>query len=90
MLATRRFPRDRDGGALFPRIVERRPRPGDVHPLAYGYLSALLNYQRVDYVYGLRKIELRPRVSSQVGDPYGFYRRSERLIVLYSVPPSRW
>jgi hypothetical protein len=90
-LAASRVERDREGQPLLlPRVVERRPRQGDVHPLNNKYLSALLRYQRIDYLYGLRQIELRPRVSAQVGDPYGLYRRRERLIVLYSVPPARW
>jgi hypothetical protein len=89
-LAANRIERDRSEKPVLPRIVERRPKEGDVHPLTSKYLSALLRYQRIDYLYGLRQIELRSRVSHQVGDPYGFYRRREKLIVLYSVPPTRW
>ena len=89
-LAATRIERDRNGKLLLPRVVERRPRHGDVHPLTRKYLSVLLRYQRIDYLYGLKQIELRPRMSDRVADPYGFYSSGEKLIVLYSVPPTRW
>ena len=39
----------------------------------------------LEYLYGLKQIELRPR-ADQVGNPYGFYSPGEKLIVLYSAP----
>jgi hypothetical protein len=81
-----RIQRNREGKVIFPRLVERRPRPGDLHPLPKKLLDVLLRYQQIDYLNGLKRIELRPRTSEQVGKPFGFYLRSERLIVLYSMP----
>ncbi len=89
-LAASRIQCDRNGKLVLPRVIERRPRHGDIHPLNRTSLLSVLRYQRIDYLYGLRRIELRPRVSKQVGDPYGFYLGAEKLIVLYSVPPTRW
>ena len=39
----------------------------------------------VEYWHGLTAIELRARTDS-VGEPFAFYRISERIIVLYSLP----
>jgi hypothetical protein len=89
-LAATRIERDRSGKPLLPRIVERRPRHGDVHALSKRFLSVLLRYQRIDYLYGLRQIELRPRVANAVGHPYGTYLPTEQVVVLYSVPADRW
>jgi hypothetical protein len=57
-----------------------------VHPLPKKHLGVLLRYQRIDYLNGLKRIELRPRISKGVGHPFGFHLRAERLIVLYSAP----
>ena len=44
-----------------------------------------MRFVPLEYLYGLNQIELRPRVDD-VGQPYGFYSPSEKLIVLYSAP----
>jgi hypothetical protein len=38
----------------------------------------------------LRRIELRSRISNDVGAPYGRYWPGEQFIILYSVPADRW
>jgi hypothetical protein len=88
-IAQRRFPRDREGRLILPRVVERNPAPGDVHPLSRAHLIPLLRHQPADYVYGLTRVELRPRVGA-VADPFGYYLPKARIVVLYSVPATEW
>ncbi len=90
IIAARRFPRDREGRPILPRVIKRAPRPGDVHPLTRQHISNFLRYLPVDYVYGLRRVELRGRTSEEIGDPYGYYLNGEKTIVLFSVPPDLW
>jgi hypothetical protein len=85
-LATRTV--ERAGGRFLPRIVEREPRLGDVHPLPSGVLRRFLGWVPLAYLHSLRRIELRPRVSERVGRPFGLYDPSERMIILYSLPLS--
>ena len=68
-----------------PRVIERRPRHGDIHPVPKDLLEALLVIVPPEYVHGLRCIELRAR-QGPVGYPYASYRRSEKVVVVYSVP----
>ena len=68
------------------RIVERRPRRGDVHPMDGKEFRWVLPLVPREYLYGLRRIELRPRKSNIVGMPFGLYRRREKAIILYSLP----
>jgi hypothetical protein len=70
-----------------PRIVTRRPRRGDRHPISARALRGILQREvPIEYLNGLERIELRPRTSAVVGDPFGCYLRDERVIILYSLP----
>jgi hypothetical protein len=89
-LARWHYPRNPDHYLIRPRVIEREPRPGDIHPLPQSDLRAFLGVVPIDYTYNLRFVELRPRVSEEIGHPYGFYRFKERMIVLYSVPAREW
>lgn len=80
-----RFPVDAEGRPIFPRIVRRRPRPGDVHPIERKQMGGLMALVPPEYLYGLNRVELRPRVD-EVGKPYGYYSPGEKFIVLYSTP----
>lgn len=71
-----------------PRVVRFRPRNGDVHPVEATVLRAKLLRLPLEYLYGLKRIELRAR-PGLVGQPYGYYRIGAKLIVLYSMP-LRW
>jgi len=73
----------------FPRVVERKPRRGDVHALSPTAIRAFLRALPVVQLHGLRRIELRARVDD-VGAPFALYRREERDIILYSLPPGEW
>jgi hypothetical protein len=73
----------------FPRIVERKPRRGDVHPLSPAAIRAFLRALPAEQLHGLRRVELRARVDD-VGAPFAIYRREERDIILYSLPPDEW
>jgi hypothetical protein len=88
--AARRFPRDREGNGILPRVIEREPRIGDVHPLRKQHIVAFLHKLPIDYLYGLKRIELRPRPSDEIGKPYGCYLVDEKIIILYSVPALQW
>jgi hypothetical protein len=75
-----------------PRIVQRRPYQGDVHPVDKKHLQRMLTWIPFDmwreYLHGLKRIELRAR-NGLVGKPYGYYRRADKTIVLFSLP-MRW
>ena len=81
--------RDRAGLRVLPRVVQRKPRAGDVHPLKPEMLRVCLQVVPAAYLYGLKLVELRPR-QGDVGAPYGEYRGGEKLIRLYSCPPRVW
>jgi len=73
----------------FPRVVTRKPRRGDAHPLSATAIRAFLRGLPPAQLRGLRQIELRAR-THDVGDPFAIYRREERDIILYSLPPGEW
>lgn len=84
--ARRRLRRDPDGSIELPRIVWRRPRSGDRHPLSAAVIRKVLQREvPIEYLNGLARIELRPR-SADVGQPYAWYLPDERTILLYSLP----
>ncbi len=72
-----------------PRVVARKPRHGDVHPLSAAEVRAFLAKLPVAQLDQLRRIELRAR-EGDVGHPFALYRREERDIILYSTPPDEW
>ena len=84
--AARRIARDEDGSPVIPRVIVRRARRGDIHPLPGQILRDFLKLVPIEYLYGLRDIELRARESEEIGRPFGYYRPSEKAIVLYSLP----
>lgn len=89
VIAARNFRRDREDEPILPRIVERPPRRGDVHPLTRSALLKILPQMPISYLYGLRRVELRPRLAG-VGHPFGRYRSVEKAVILYSLPPDEW
>jgi hypothetical protein len=84
------MPRDRFGQVVLPRVIERPPRPGDVHPLDRRTLLKLLPTLPLRFLHGLRGIELRARDSKEVGHPFGTYQPYFKLIRLYSTPYPDW
>ena len=84
--ARRRIRRYSDDSIRLPRIIERRPARGDIHPLTRKTLTDLLPHVPIEYVNGLDRIELRPRAQPNIGRPYGSYWIDERAIILYSLP----
>jgi hypothetical protein len=78
-----------DDGRAEPRIVECKPRRGDVHPLSAAQLRRILARVPSEQRLGLARIELRARTGS-VGKPFAEYRRDERVILLYSLPADGW
>jgi len=87
--AASRVPFNRSGRAIMPRIVEHPPRPNDVHLLDRKSLLRLLPALPLEYIHGLRAIELRAR-TSEVGSPYAYYDGRHKLIRLFSVPYPDW
>lgn len=81
--------RDSDDFPQMPRIVNRKPRIGDIHPLTRDQIATYLLLVPPAYVYGLKAIELRPRKNA-VGCPYGRYSVDEKRIWLYSCPAREW
>jgi len=81
--------RDKSGRRVLPRILHRKPRAGDVHPLKPAMLQHCLQCVPPAYIYGLKAIELSPR-QGDVGAPYGVYRLGEKRIRLYSCPTRFW
>lgn len=86
LIANRNAERDSEGRVILPRIVERKPRRGDVHPLPKKLLSSVLHNLPPKYIYGLSRIELRARETKAIGQPYGVYLLDEKAINLYSLP----
>jgi hypothetical protein len=84
-IAERRMPRDREGNIVLPRIVVRKPRPGDVHPIKRRQLRQVLDRVPLKYMYNLSKVEMLPRKDG-IGAPFGYYLPSEKRIALYSLP----
>lgn len=79
--------RTEDGDVYLPRIVVRRPAPGDIHPLPKNILVGALRLDvPVEYIYGLKRIELRARKGKHVGGYFAEYRSDEKVIILYSLP----
>jgi len=76
---------DRRTGMARPRVLTRRPRHGDIHPIPKDIVEALLVIVPSEYVHGLRRVELRAR-ERPVGKPYAVYRRDENVVIVYSVP----
>jgi hypothetical protein len=72
------------------RVIEREPGPGDIHPLPKRTIRGWLQQIPFKYVYGLSRVELRPRRTKGVGKPFGCYWPDEKAIILYSVPPLVW
>jgi hypothetical protein len=81
--------RDKSGYRVLPRILQRKPRAGDVHPLKLEMLQHCLWCVPPAYIYGLKAIELSRR-QGDIGAPYGVYRPREKRIRLYSCPPRLW
>jgi hypothetical protein len=90
IIANRRIKRNASGEIEYPRIVVQKPRPGDIYPIDKKLMISVLKRIPVEYIYGLNKIALRSRENNRIGDPYGYYRYSDRMIVLYSVPSNAW
>ena len=88
--ARRRIKKDAQGNIEYPRIVFRKPRLGDLHPIDKKLMKSILERIPVEFIYGLKTVEMRSRKNEKIGDPYGLYRYSERMIVLYSVPSDSW
>lgn len=89
MAAKRRLRVESDGSVALPRIVVRRPRHGDVHPITARSLRGVLKRDvPIEYLNGLSRIELRPR-QGVVGDPFACYLPDEKTIILYSLP-TQW
>jgi hypothetical protein len=61
-IARRCMPKDKAGEYIYPRVIEKKPRRGDVHPLDKSFLThTLKDIVPLEYVYGLTCIELRAR-----------------------------
>lgn len=85
-IAARNAKRDADGSVLLPRIVQRKPRVGDIHPVSKWTLAKMLSRLPAELYYGLRLIELCPR-QGLPGEPFGEYSLPAKTIRLYSLPP---
>lgn len=86
VLAARRIKRDAEGKPIFPRIIAKKPTIGDIHPLTKPQLQRLFDQIPIEYLYGLRRIELNPRPNNEVGNPFGLYLPSTKTIKLFSLP----
>ncbi len=69
---------------IYPRIIERKPKEGDIHPLSKQEILSILEEVPAEYIYNLKTIELVPRNSNS--KYAGLYLRSEQKVVIYSYP----
>jgi hypothetical protein len=75
-----------DGEVRLPRILVRKPKRGDIHPLSKSMLARALQRIPLEYLYGLTRIELRARHGNGIGAPFGAYRPGDKVVILYSLP----
>lgn len=80
-----KFKIDDSNSDFLPRIIERKPKLGDIHPLSKKDVLNYLSTIPEEYLYKLEIIELSPRPKDP-GDPLGRYYPSDKKIVLYSHP----
>ncbi len=85
VLAHRRMKRSRSGERVIPRVISRRPRAGDIHPMGRSLILRLLRQIPEKYIYGLARVELRAR-AGEIGKPFGLYQPRDKAIYLYSLP----
>ncbi len=85
VLAGRRIKRSRTGERIIPRVISRRPRAGDIHPMGRSHVLRLLRQIPEKYTYGLARVELRAR-AGEIGKPFGLYLPRDKAILLYSLP----
>lgn len=85
VVASRRMDTNEDGEPKLPRIIERRPFSGDVHPVPKQVLESLLLKVPPQYWYGLTAIEFRAR-NGPIGEPFALYHPNDQRIWLYSLP----
>jgi hypothetical protein len=90
VMAGKEMPRNSDGCIRYPTVIARKPHRGDIHPLSKSFLEGMMPRVPLEYLFGLRKIELRPRLSPRIGEPFGCYLIRERVVVLYSLPLEWW
>jgi hypothetical protein len=90
IIAERNLLRHPDGVLRLPRILQRKPAAGDIHPLEKATIQKILRKIPPEYLYGLKGIELRAREGKpgklKWGSPLAFYLPDEKTIWLYSHP----
>jgi len=90
MIASRRMPRDKEGRFVFPRVIVRKPKKGDYHPLSARDIRIAFKKLPLEFFYGLKEIELRARYKNVCEQPLGKYSPRDKKIILYSVPRRLW
>lgn len=89
-IAWRRMPQDKEGEFVFPRVIVRKPKEGDFHPLSSKDMKVAFEKLPLEYFYGLKEIELRARSKNVLDQPLGKYSTRDKKIILYSVPCGQW
>jgi hypothetical protein len=84
--AARKVERDGAGEPVMPVVVARNPGKGMCHPLGRAEILGFLAEFELEYVEGVKKIELLAGRVDRIGEPFGEYDREKRLIVLYALP----
>lgn len=84
-IAARNVKLNAEGQPVLPRVVEKAPRIGDIHPISRKTLSSMMRRLPLELWYGLKAVELCPR-QGEVGVPFGSYSPSARTIRLFSLP----
>jgi len=79
--AKSRSPRaDARTGMARARVIERRPRHGDVTRFPKEHRGGIARHRPGEYAHGLRRVELRAR-QGPLGQPYAEYRRGRRSLL---------
>jgi len=90
IIAEHNLLRHSDGEIRLPRISQRKPAVGDIHPLEKATIRNILRVIPPEYLYGLKGIELRAREGKpgklKWGSTLGLYLPDEKIIWLYSFP----
>lgn len=74
---------------ILPRVVQIKCIKSEFYPFDKQLVEKLLAILPAEYIYGLKRVELRPRIN-EIGNPYALYRRREKTVILYSVPQEAW
>lgn len=68
-----------------PRIIERKPRIGDINPVSTSSIRKYLQTLSPEFYFKLKAIEIKPRTGNKL-HPLAEYQSDSKTIIIYSHP----